>query len=108
MIKQRIKRWLLKNLFNAIVSTDFIVSHGGKLFINGKQLDQRQVMLVARQAYEVNKKDHIISLMLNELSHLAHEKIYYKNDQEFGKAMLYCVNLMNNKINALSSLHKDK
>jgi len=106
-MKQRIKNWCLKHLFNANVSTDFLVSHRGKLFINGKQLDQRQVMTVARQAYDAKKKDHVVSLMLNELSHLAHEKIYYKEESEFGKALLYSVNLINNKLNVLSSMHKD-
>jgi hypothetical protein len=107
MIKQRIKNWLLKHLFNAVVSTDFIVSVKGKLFINGKALNQRQVELVAKQAYECKKSDHVVTLMLNELSHLAHEKIYYKEDREFGKALLYNVNMIHNKLNALSSLHKN-
>jgi hypothetical protein len=106
MIKQRIKNWCLKHLFNAIVSTDFIVSVRGKLFMNGKQLNTRQVEIIARQAHEVKKPDHIVSLMLNELSQLAHETIYYKEDKTYGKAMLHCVNVINNKLNALSSLHK--
>lgn len=98
----------MKHLFNATVSTDFIVSTRGKLFINGKALSPGQTQVVAMQAKEVLKKHHLVSLMLNEMSHLAHEKIYYKDDREFGKAMLYVVNLMNNKLQALSSLQEKK
>ena len=107
-IKQRLKRWVLKDLFNATTSTDFITPIKGRLFINGKALTQGQVQMVARQAKEVMSKDHIVSLVLNELSHIAHEKIYYKDDREFGKAMLYNVNLIRNKLQSLSSLHEKK
>lgn len=108
MIKQRIKRWCMKNLFNATASTDFITPIKGKLFINGKPLSSGQVQMVARQAKEASSKEHIVSLILNELSHIAHEKIYYKDDREFGKAMLYNVNLIRNKLQSLSSLQDKK
>lgn len=96
----------MKNLFNATTSTDFITPIKGKLFINGKALSSSQVQMIARQSKEVLAKEHIVSLVLNELSHIAHEKIYYKDDREFGKAMLYNVNLIRNKLQSLSSLHK--
>lgn len=107
-IKQRLKNWVLKDLFNATTSTDFITPIRGRLFINGKPLSQGQVQMVARQSTEVMDKSHVVSLVLNELSHIAHEKIYYKDDREFGKAMLYNINLMRNKLQSLSSLQEKK
>ena len=102
-IKRKIKNFLLRHLFDAIVEDDFFVYKKGKLFYKGKEIARSDYNKITANA-NVLKKNDVYVAILRELKFLAKERIFYNNDIEFGKAMLYSISLIENKINFLSRL----
>ncbi len=93
---RKIKVWLLRNLYNAIVIEDVITIDTGKIRLNGKEitkneLQQFQAEIKALEGFR------IWSIMTNSLEYIAQDKIFNRaetfNHVELGKMMLYCLSV---------------
>lgn len=111
-MKRRILNFITKHLFNGIIETDFLFYNKSnhKLYIKDKELSDRYTQSLYARAYKL-KDDALLNLLTNEIKYIAQKKIYYGNSQDdimFGKAMLYNLDLLQNKINAMASMVDDK
>lgn len=106
-LRRRWIRFLCKNLFNAVSDADFLRTHGKNIYIGNKKLSDQQAQELTNGARTLMKMN-IWNVMLNQLKIAARRKMYEKstsyNDMYFGKAMLYNIDVMEEKIKKLSQM----
>jgi len=106
-------RYLTKHLFNAVSERDLLKAIGkdnkGLTIISykGKRLNPEKVVRIKDSA-ELFTKSDIWKVLKNEVKFQANRRMYDKSrnvsDILFGKAMLYNLEVMDNKLKELSQL----
>lgn len=98
---------ICKDLFNSISEKDCLTTIKGKLAYRGKVLDQKQRDIIISQAREIKNMD-LFQLLCNEMKYLSNKKMYYESqtpeDILFGKAALWVIDILEKKIDKLSTL----
>jgi len=104
---KRIKNWLTKELFNTITEDDVLFYSKGKFYVGELELPPQDVRTIVAEAIAL-KDMYLMKLLLNSLKHTANERVFKKSknweDVTFGKAMLYCVDILEKKIDNLSKV----
>ena len=106
-MKITLKNYLLKNLFNAINEEDILKYQKGKFIIKGTPLDTRATGNFVSQANSI-LKSQLWKHLTDDLKYIANQRMYEKSttidDLIFGKAMLYNLDILENKLKRLSTL----
>ena len=106
-MKITLKNYLLKNLFNAINEEDILKYQKGKFIIKGTPLDTRATGNFVSQANSI-LKSQLWKHLTDDLKYIANQRMYEKSttidDLIFGKAMLYSLDILENKLKRLSTL----
>jgi hypothetical protein len=86
---------------------DVLQVKGGQLVLHGKTLNADQRAELANQARDLQKMS-LVRVLLDELYYLGSKKIYHDSttveDLQFGKAVLWTVDILEQKIDNLSKM----
>lgn len=109
-IKKKIFNYLMKDLFKMVTEDEILkTSERGKLTLNGKELTQAEINLLAEEA-ETLMQLSALRYILNEMEQLARKKIYEDSlnmdDVNGGKMMLYYSDVLKLKIKKLAQFKK--
>jgi len=103
-MKRKILQFLLRKLYLAPTDDSFIKINGGIITKNGKPLSKAQTDNYKAQANTL-KEMELFNDLLKQLKYNATQSIYYKSqnidDIIFGKVILYVIELIEKKINAI-------
>ncbi len=106
-MRQRILNYLLKHLFNAITEDDVLVYRGDKFYVGGMELPKTDVEDIVSGARGL-KEMYVWQLLMKDLKNEANKRIYKNGvtmeDVNFGRATLWTVNVIEQKIENLSKL----
>lgn len=117
--KRKLLNLLLSDLFNAASEDDFLhietiddgVGGYDTLFKGKEPLPPAQVKAAASEAKALLKVP-LLEQILESMKYVANAKMYNssKNDEDmvFGKAMLWCLDVIENKIKNISKLNPKK
>ncbi len=104
------KRWikfLANRLFNAVTEDDFLQAVGPDLYIGKEKLgegNKRELTNAARTL----KGMELWKLLMKQMKYAANKRMYTESNTEldiyFGKAMLYNVDVMEQKIDKLARM----
>ena len=99
--------WLVKDLFNAVSAEDILRITPQGVFYKRKQLSADSVEVILGGARYIT--DSVAwKMMLNEAKYMANQHMFEKSksvdDIMFGKAMLYCIEILEKKLDHLSKL----
>jgi hypothetical protein len=98
---------LVKHLFNAVSDADFLRIYGKNIYIGNQKLNDAQVKELTNGARTLIRME-VWNVMMNQLKIAARRKMYEKstsyNDMYFGKAMLYNIDVMEEKVRKLSQM----
>ncbi len=102
-----IAKWLLKNLFNAIQEEELLQYANGKFYVGGREMSKRALGSVPAQAKNI-AQSQLWDYLVKDIQYIANDRMYNKStnidDLIFGKAMLYNLDIINNKLNNLSKI----
>ena len=110
MIKQYIRKkaihFITKHLFNAITEHDVLrTTAKGGIICKGKLLSREMVDQLEHEA-EYIKNSVTYQLLMDDMRYLSNQTMYEKSesfdDMLFGKAMLYCIDVLDKKIKKLA------
>ena len=94
-------------MFNAVTENDFLKVDKGKLKQGNKILDQTQVMQFSHEARTLQKLG-LFKKLMDTMRFAANEKMYTKSqnidDVIFGKALLWAIYVLENKVHAIAQL----
>ena len=106
-MKIKLQNYLLKNLFNAIGEDEVLKYQKGKFILRGKLLDDRATGNFVNQANSI-VNSQLWKHLTDDLKYIANQRMYEKSttidDLIFGKAMLYNIDILENKLKRLSTL----
>ena len=106
-MKIKLQNYLLKNLFNAIGEDEVLKYQKGKFILRGTPLDDRATGNFVSQANSI-VKSQLWKHLTDDLKYIANQRMYEKSttidDLIFGKAMLYNIDILENKLKRLSTL----
>ena len=104
------RKWinfLCKNLFNAVSDKDFLHIVGRSVYIGNKKLNDTQVQELTNGSRTLVKME-VFNVLLNQAKIAARRKMFEKstsyNDMYFGKAMLYNIDIVEQKVKKLSQM----
>lgn len=97
-LKAKILNAALSHLFRAVVMEDVMtIQKDGRIFMNGDQISDKDIKKFQEEAKMISETD-LWKVMIETIRHLSQQKMYTKaisfDDMFFGKAMLYCTDLM--------------
>ena len=106
-MRQRVLNYLLRHLFNAVTEEDVLLYKGNKFYVGGMELpdsDSQDIISGAKGMKEM----YIFQLLMKDMKNEANKAIYHKSktmdDVNFGKAMLFTIDVIEKKIEHLSNL----
>ena len=106
-IKTIIANYLLRHLFNSITADDILKYENGQLTVGGKILSNKDKIELINQA-EYLSRMYLWELLRKEMKHEANQMIFEKavneDDLIFGKAVLFTIDVMEQKINKLKEI----
>jgi hypothetical protein len=106
-VKRRIANRLLKYLFNVVTEDDILIVKNGQFIVNGKLIDQMSRDDIISGA-DILKRMLVWQLLVKDLKWTANDAIFNKSKTEadltFPKAILYCLDVIERKIENLSKL----
>ena len=106
-MKIKLQNYLLKNLFNAIGEDEVLKYQKGKFILRGTPLDDRATGNFVSQANSI-LNSQLWKHLTDDLKYIANQRMYEKSttidDLIFGKAMLYNLDILENKLKRLSTL----
>lgn len=86
---------------------DVLQQKNGQLYLRGKVLTPAQRIDLAKQATDLLEMP-LVRILLDEMYYLGSKKIFYDStsteDLQFGKAVLWVVDILEQKINNLTKL----
>lgn len=98
---------ILKDIFKAITPDEVLQYKGGKFYVQGEALpDEMKSKLIAEA--QTIKQTALWDYLIKDMQHVASKKLYNEaqsdDDMFFGKAMLFAVEVIRNKLDNLSKL----
>lgn len=109
------KRWLQKKCINFLVKKlykfvtvdEVLIQTKDGFFVNGKRIETKFIKELKGQA-EIILGLEVYQLVRRELMEVANESMFTKSknfdDMMFGKAMLFCLDLLHQKLTKLSKM----
>lgn len=106
-IKRKLLNYLLKHLFKAITEDDVLHYKNKTLYTGSIELSTKQAQDLIQQAKKLQKMEIWLELRRN-MEFAANQRMFEKSanseDLFFGKAMLYSIELLYNKVYNISRL----
>ena len=107
MLKRFLLKIIVKHLLKGILEEDVLrMSSRGRIIYRGKELSQEDTLIIKAQA-EVLSESRVLKLILKDIEFLAQKMMFEKSqsykDMEFGKAILYTVDMIEKKIRNLAN-----
>lgn len=106
-LQKRFINWLIKDLYNTIDKDDILRVEKGVVYYKGKALDKDGIQILRENA-ETFKNSKIWRLLRNQVKYEANKKMFNESrvpaDILFGKATLYALAIIEDKIKELSKL----
>lgn len=106
-IRRKLINLLVGPLFNGVGESDFLHIKGRNIYIGGMQMNDTQTQEL-KNAAKVLKQMHLWTLLNTQVKLAANRRMFEKstsyNDMYFGKAMLYNVDMVEQKVNKLSQM----
>lgn len=106
-LKLRLLNLILKRVFNSVNEEDVFRIVGSKAFVGRNEMsqsDQQQILMDARFI----KESVYWKLLLDDMRFSANDRIFNKStsmdDVVFGKAVLWCLDVMDSKLSNLSKM----
>ena len=102
-----LERQLMKRYFNAITQDDVLVYRRGKFFIGGNELPVADTQDIVSGASALGNMI-VWKLLLTDMRYTANKIIHEKGETpdaiRFGRAMLYCIDVLEKKVTNLSNI----
>lgn len=107
-IKHKILNLVIKHLFNGVTEQDVLkVDRSGKMYHRGQPLPAKHVESLASSARLIRELD-VYKYVLTDMQYTANKRMYVDgtntDDMLFGKAMLYCLEVIDLKFKNLSNM----
>jgi len=109
-LRKKLIHWLVKDLFNALTPDDILTFlPGGFVRYKGKKLVKEEIVEIQESA-ERFSNSVIWKLLRDDARYNATETMYNQSRDYggmlFGKAMLYCLDILEKRLQQLSNLRK--
>lgn len=107
-LRKKTINFLVHHLFRGIVEEDILhISKTGGIVYKGQKLDRESKEAIASQAKQIDDM-FIWKILLDEMTYRAEEKMFTKSESYdgmlFGKAMLYNINILKQRIKYLKNI----
>lgn len=106
-LKRKLINLLVKHLYKFVTVEDVLVQTKNGFFINGKKIETKYIKELKGQSKIILDLE-AYQLIRRELIEVSNETMFSKSkdfdDVMFGKAMLYCLDLLHQKLTKLSNM----
>lgn len=106
-LRRKLINFVVKRLYKFVSADEVLIQTRGGLFINGQPLELKHVKELQGQAKIIIEMD-VYKLIRRELIEISNRKMFNESknidDMMFGKAMLYCLDLIHQKLSKLSKM----
>jgi len=110
-LKLKILNWCLSNLFNSITEEDILKFNGKYFNVGDKVLPNADSYDIISGADGI-KRSYVWQLLVKDMKYTANKMMYEKSksadDMIFGKACLYIISVLENKLDNLSKIQWNK
>lgn len=110
-LKLNILNWCLKHLFNAITDKDIMRWNGKNFVMDDKTLIDSDTYDIISGADAI-KRSYVWQLIVKDMKNVSNKMLYEKSktvdDMIFGKACLYTIDVIENKLDNLSKIKTKK
>ncbi|MFP5263738.1 MAG: hypothetical protein ACLGJB_17800 [Blastocatellia bacterium] len=104
-----LQNYILKDLFCAVTEDEILRQENGKFYIGRHELPAMDVDNLIEEAKAI-KAMYLPKLLFSELKYLSNRRVFEQSkdylDTYFGKAMLYCIDLIEKKLTKLAAMEK--
>lgn len=106
-IRRKCIHWITKDLFNALYPEEILRIEGSRMLYKGKELDRERMDEIIDNADKVSNSA-IWKLLTDDAIYHANETMYKQSTDFggmlFGKALLYAIDIMKERMKQLSAL----
>ena len=110
-LKLNILNWCLKHLFNSITEKDILKWNGKGFIVDNKMLPDTDSYDIISGADAI-KRSYVWQLLVKDMKNVSNKMLYEKSistdDMIFGKACLYTIDVLENKLDNLSKIQWKK
>lgn len=105
--REELRNELLKELFNAVTADDVLRYESGKLYVADKVLPEADILDIVSGAKSIRDM-FVWQMLIRDMKYQANRMMYENSqsvdDMQFGKAVLYAVDVQENKLKNLSKI----
>lgn len=106
-LKRKLINFIVKRLYKFITVDDIMVQKADGFYVGDTRLEKKHLQELKQQA-DVILNLEAYKLIQKELAHAANVKMFRESkdfdDMYFGKAMLYCLDVIHKKLTKLSQI----
>lgn len=110
-LKLKILNWCLRHLFNSITEED-VLRFNGRVFIVGDRVLPNADSYDIISGADGIKRSYVWQLLVKDMKNISNKMMYEKSKSEddmiFGKACLYVISVLENKLDNLSKIQWNK
>ena len=106
-LQKKLINFLVKHLYRFVTLDEIITQKADGLYVGKTKLEKKHIQEIKSQAQVVLSLE-VYKLIQREMVNISNEHMFKKSqsfdDMVFGKAMLYCLDLIHQKLTKLSEM----